>query len=95
MFPSVCTGIICTQGEGLHLLALGVLVLQRRRGLGTALLRLYLAQPHSNKFLHVQPDNTLARDFYERAGFIPDTVRTGYYRGLVSSEALRMVKSDK
>jgi ribosomal protein S18 acetylase RimI-like enzyme len=68
-----------------------VLVLQRRRGIGTALLNLFLAQPSPvTKFLHVQPDNTLARDFYARAGFTAGPLLSGYYRGLADTAALRM-----
>jgi ribosomal protein S18 acetylase RimI-like enzyme len=84
------------QEEGLQLLALGVLILERRRGIGTALLRLFLEQDspaHVPRFLHVQPDNTVARDFYARAGFVAGQRLPGYYRGLKDSDALRMVKS--
>ena len=71
------------------------MVLQRCRGIGSLLLSLFLDQPHP-KFLHVQADNTLARGFYERAGFVAaGPLLPGYYRGLAMSAALRMVKKDE
>jgi ribosomal protein S18 acetylase RimI-like enzyme len=73
-----------------------VLVLERRRGIGTSLLRLFLQDDSAGqgpRFLHVQPDNLLARDFYARAGFVAGLRLPGYYRGLKNSDALRMVKN--
>jgi ribosomal protein S18 acetylase RimI-like enzyme len=95
-FLSFILFVTLCQEEGLQLLALGVLVLERRRGIGTALLCLFLEQDspaHVPRFLHVQPDNTVARDFYARAGFVAGLRLPGYYRGLKDSDALRMVKS--
>jgi ribosomal protein S18 acetylase RimI-like enzyme len=90
-----CVGCIVWREEGgcSHLLALGVLVLHRRKGFGTALLNLFIKNCCSQEmYLHVSCDNLQGVLFYQKFGFnITEQVKN-YYRGLANTHAVKMVK---
>jgi len=80
--------------NGSHLLSLGVYVLHRRRGVGAALLNLFIKQCFSKEtFLFVNVDNTDAILFYQHFGFKPVEKVERYYRGLLNNTAIRMTRS--
>jgi len=79
--------------DGSHLLCLGVYVLYRRRGVGSALLNLYIKHCQSKVvYLHVNADNISAIVFYQKFGFSIKARVENYYRGVQDNTALRMAK---
>jgi len=79
---------------GSHLLSLGVYVLHRRRGVGSALLNLFLKECLSKEaYLFVNVENTDAIFFYQHLGFKPLHKVDNYYRHLLNNTALKMTRS--
>jgi len=79
---------------GSHLLSLGVYVLHRRRGVGTALINLFIKLCNAkDAYLYVSEDNIQAILFYQAFAFITRERVEEYYRGLVNTTAIKMVKN--
>jgi ribosomal-protein-alanine acetyltransferase len=81
----VCGFIISRQvAEEAEILNLAVLVAQRRRGEGGALLKAAMGELRERKvsrvFLEVRESNEAGTAFYERQGFSQTGRRAGYYR---------------
>jgi len=76
-----------------HLLALGVFILYRRRGIGSALLNLFIKQCKSKEiYLHVSAESIESITFYQKFGFTSVCRVPNYYRGLVENTAIKMLK---
>ena len=75
----------------IHILALGVLVLYRERGVASQLLRECLSN-NSEAYLHVQSDNETAIQFYKQRGFVITETVPDYYRRVSCTEAVKMIR---
>ena len=75
----------------IHILALGVLVLYRERGVASQLLRECLSN-NSEAYLHVQSDNETAIQFYKQRGFVIIETVPDYYRRVSCTEAVKMIR---
>lgn len=72
------------------ILALGVLVLYREKGVASILLSKCL-DDCKEAFLHVQTDNSDAIQFYKHRGFRIEQTIHNYYRRVTCTEAFKMV----
>ena len=79
-----------TEGDHIHLLALGVIGQCRRRGVASRLLEHLMQQEHLPVFLFVQTDNTDAIEFYKAKGFQSVATVENYYRRVTCTAAHRM-----
>ena len=73
-----------------NILALGVLVLYRGKGVASILLSKCL-DDCKEAFLHVQTDNSDAIQFYEQRGFIIEQTIQNYYRRVTCTDAYKMI----
>ncbi|HKI82977.1 MAG TPA: ribosomal protein S18-alanine N-acetyltransferase [Candidatus Krumholzibacteria bacterium] len=82
--------------DELHVVNLGVIETQRRKGHGQALLQAVLKHPRAREAslvtLEVRVDNESARAFYRRNGFKEIALRKGYYPD-TGEDALVMLKN--
>ena len=72
-----------------HILALGVLVLYREKGIASRLMEECL-QGIEEAYLHVQTDNETAMQFYKQRGFVITETVPGYYKRVTCTEAVKM-----
>ena len=72
-----------------NILALGVLVLYRGKGVASILLSKCLDDCRE-AFLHVQTDNSDAIQFYKHRGFTIEQTVDNYYRRVTCTEAYKM-----
>ena len=83
--------IICERDKGkTNILALGVLVLYREKGVASILLSKCL-DDCKEAFLHVQSDNDDAIQFYKHRGFRVEQNLPNYYRRVTCTEAIKMI----
>ena len=80
-----------TEGDHIHLLALGVIGQCRRRGVASRLLEHLLQQEHLPVFLYVQTENSDAIEFYRAKGFHSVAPLENYYRRVTCTAAHRML----
>ena len=73
-----------------NILALGVLVLYREKGVASILLSKCL-DDCEEAFLHVQSDNDDAIQFYKHRGFRVEQTLPNYYRRVTCTEAIKMI----
>ena len=73
-----------------NILALGVLVLYREKGVASILLSKCL-DDCKEAFLHVQSDNDDAIQFYKHRGFRVEQTLPNYYRRVTCTEAIKMI----
>ena len=73
-----------------NILALGVLVLYREKGVASILLSKCL-DDCKEAFLHVQSDNNDAIQFYKHRGFRVEQTLPNYYRRVTCTEAIKMI----
>lgn len=92
--PSACMSWRMKSHEVCELLNFGVLVLQRRQGIGTQLLnRLLESHPNCDIELHVHSANEDAVNFYQSKGFAIDKNIPHYYPRLEPDNAYLMTLS--
>ena len=73
-----------------NILALGVLVLYREKGIASILLSKCLDYC-KEAFLHVQTDNSDAIQFYKHRGFTIEQTIHNYYRRVTCTDAYKMI----
>jgi len=73
-----------------NILALGVLVLYREKGVASILLSKCL-DDCKEALLHVQSDNNDAIQFYKHRGFRVEQTLPNYYRRVTCTEAIKMI----
>ena len=79
-----------TEGDLVHLLALGVVGQCRRRGVASRLIEHLMQQEKLPVFLYVQIDNSDAIEFYQAKGFQSVATEENYYRRVTCTAAHRM-----
>ena len=75
--------------DKVHILALGVLVLYREKGIASRLMEECL-RGIEEAYLHVQTDNLTAIQFYKQRGFVITETVPDYYKRVSCTEAVKM-----
>ena len=75
-----------------NILALGVLVLYREKGVASILLSKCL-DGCKDAYLHVQTDNIDAIQFYKHRGFRIEQTINNYYKRITCTDAFEMIKN--